>query len=197
MTYPEENFDLASELKKQTRIIQEDTVETFEESKTPEFDASDFDFSKISENSESSKIDEKEQEPTPEPVSLDQLRKEAAATIEFLGNLGSLLLPVMYRKELFSKEEYDRAKVLIDKYSGKSDSDETLSEPDKIIYRKMLDYKIQVDSIPFSDEEIRLCSEPLAEIMQKYKKRASPELRLLFAFGTVMVPRFFPFFMKS
>jgi len=126
-------------------------------------------------------------------LSEKEYEESAEMTIMLFDGTQTLILPYLYQKSIFTREETRKLKELNERYK-KPEVD--LSEEDQKLLAKYHDYKELSDNVPFTEQEIELLKNPLAKVYSKYNIHVGPELLLLGAVTTVIVPRLLPLFSR-
>ncbi len=134
-----------------------------------------------------------EQPPIQPPKPLSYYKAEAEAIIHFIDGISKAYLPTLYRKKLFTLDEYNEAKALVQRVWDRKDNViADFTDREQYLYEKMQQLEGQVNDIPLSQAEKDIIIEPLAEVLQKHGGQTSPEGRLAFACLTVLGLRILP-----
>ncbi|MFZ4398870.1 MAG: hypothetical protein ACOYO1_02455 [Bacteroidales bacterium] len=189
-------IDLIAELakiteKKPESNISEAQVIGEQKNDKPKINPSDFDYDKINEIAQEPaiKAEQIQEKPATPPPTFEQYKDEARALVGFISGMSCLFLPTLYRRKLLSKDEYIKGKTLLKRIKRDKNAETEFSSDEWDIYEKLLMLDEYEDSLPLDEKETETIAQPLAECMQKWGKKTSPEMRLLFAFGTVFIPR--------
>ena len=178
MNIPEHSDDSLLQL-----LIQPTEDKTIIEANAPQPDLNDFE-------------PEIKPEPTPEietenkPLTRAACKTSANGIVDLIDGTASLMLPSIYKKRLFgTKQKFNEAKAL----SRKSRNNiQTVDEVEQALIDKYHDYIDYVDDLPIDGDEKELISKPLADVLFKHQKTASPEMMLVIAVATVYLPKTLP-----
>ncbi len=174
-------------------------IEIIEEKKA-EVNPDDFDYNSLnnlSMDSETAAAEAIPARPELPPPTFQEYKEEAIQLIGFFNGLSCLILPGLYRRKLLSRDEYIRAKTLLKRIKRDKDAETSFTPEEFEIYEKLLQIDEYEETLSFSEKETEMIAQPLAELMQKYARKTSPEARLIFALGTVLIPRSLVFFAKT
>lgn len=116
----------------------------------------------------------------------------AESNARMIDGLTVAYLPTIIRKKDFTPDQYERGLQLIDKVLTRNITEDQFNEEELYIYRKMKQYDEKVKNIAFSESEIELIKQPLAEVIEKYGANTGPETQLILALGTVLGVRLLP-----
>lgn len=177
-----------TEKKPETNITEAEIIQEPEKAK---INPDDFDYNNINDVGKEPipSAEPIEVNPIEPPPTFEQFKDEARALVGFFGGISCMFLPTLYRNKLLSKEEYILAKQLLKRIKKDRNAETAFSPKEWDIYEKILQLEEYEETLPLSEKETESIAQPLAELMQKYGKKTSPEMRLLFAIGTVYIPR--------
>lgn len=152
----------------------------------PKVNPDDFDYSSLNNiSADALPAEPQPQEPAPEPekpVSFEEYKSEALAMVRvFDGLISSPVLAWLYRRKLLTFDEYQSAKDLMKRVRRNKDAETSFTEAEFDIYQKILDLEDFKETLPIDEKEEEQLAQPLAELMQKWGKKTSPEGRLAFA----------------
>ena len=152
------------------------------EAEKPKVNPSDFDYTKINEiglNKDPIIIEtEKPAEPVKPVKTFEQFKEEAINLTIMLTSLADMGLVKWYRKKLITKDEYILAKRLMRKVKANSINKEDFTPDENELYFTLLEINDFEEEQKTTDAQIELIAQPAAELMQKWNKSTSPEMRL-------------------
>ena len=152
----------------------------------PKPNPDDFDYSSLNNiSADAPPAEPQTQETSPEPekpISFEEYKSEALAMVRvFDGLISSPILAYLYRRKLLTFDEYQTAKDLMKRVRRNKDAETSFTEAEFDIYQKILDLEDFKETLPIDEKEEEQLAQPLAELMQKWGKKTSPEGRLAFA----------------
>jgi hypothetical protein len=177
---------LAEITEKKPEVSAISDIEIIQEEK-PKPNPDDFDYSNLNNISDiAPEPTEPIQQPDPaeleKPVSFAEYKEEALAMVRvFDGLISSPILAYLYRRKLMSYDEYMTAKDLMKRIRRNKDAETSFTEAEFDLYQKLLDLDDFKETLPIDEKEEEQLAQPLAELMQKWGKKTSPEGRLAFA----------------
>lgn len=129
------------------------------------------------------------------PLSKSQCVSNAKSIVDLVDGVACMALPVAYKKRIFgTKARFDLAKELVSKMKRNSNYEPTTEEI-KLV-DSLTDYTDYINIIELEEDEKALISKPLADVLYKHQKEASPELMLIIALGSVYLPKVLPLIFK-
>jgi hypothetical protein len=143
---------------------------------------------------------ETEKDPENEiPLSKAEIKKAAKRWIGLFDKMQKPFLVNAYEKAILKPgdEQLLKSHQKNVDLTGPKKIKDAISENDDLYYvlKRYDEYIDACKNIPFSEEEKEMIAEPLAELVEKYKKmHLSPEMALVAAVVMVMLPRVEPLF---
>lgn len=181
-----EEFDLAKELEEPTEEIIE--AQDFEESE-PESNADDF------ENFET-EIEDIDPEDEPPKAKKFNAKKIAYYWIRSFNIIQKRVMKSLYKKTILQKGDQEA----VERNIQQEDAGIVIGEPEKgtpeyFQRQRMEKFLKYCEAAPFTDDEVEMLVDPLAQVVEKYKAlQLTPEGQLALAVFFVMLPRLDPLF---
>jgi hypothetical protein len=132
-----------------------------------------------------------------EPFTEDKAKSMAGTWVKWFNSVLKLSFPWFYRKTILAKGDEEKMAAFVRKNRGKTEREmqDAISNDDTLwpVQTRFDRYMKALEAAPLSEEEMQFISEPLSELIIKYRwMQLGPEWSLVIAVFLVMLPRLEP-----
>ena len=131
-----------------------------------------------------------------EKLSSEEYRRMAKNSLGLAEGFNIFVMPMLYQKSLFTKEEMPLIKELDSRQKLSGTKEVEYTEDELKLLQKIEAYEGAKEALPFQETEIERLVETLGGLFEKYDWRVTKETEAIGVILMAFAPRFMPLFNK-